>query len=104
MLFVFNGSLWPTFIVGGLLIGIVGLVSTKASSRSSNEVVKARWKVSVVTMIICVFVYICAAYFVSKRDVSGLSTAALVIIGTIMIPYYFGATQLLTRMLIADNK
>jgi uncharacterized membrane protein YqgA involved in biofilm formation len=99
LFFVFNDSIWPVFLLIGTFIGIVGLI---ASTRNHIDAALKhdRWKVSTFALLSNMLLYVIAAVAVGGNDESGLTSLALMVMFFFMIPFYFGAANLLAIMLV----
>lgn len=99
---VLNGDKWPNFIPFFVALGLLGLYVTRAFV-PEDKLSPLKWRLVLVCTLLNTILYAALAVIVAGQRDSEAFTAGLVLIGFLIMPFYYGVSALLAQYLIRDK-
>lgn len=100
LLIVFNADKWAALIPMFVAVGLIGLTISGRQQKADDQVSSRRWQASAMTLLISLVVYAAVSLIAVINDQTGRLDVGLVLVSFVIIPFYFGAAQLLSAYII----
>jgi predicted membrane channel-forming protein YqfA (hemolysin III family) len=103
LIIIFNADKWAVFIPLFVALGFMGLTISGKQRKQDDTVSRARWQSSAVALLISLAIYITAGIIKALGNSTDEQRLGLVLMAFVIIPFYFGAAQLLSLLLIRQK-
>lgn len=99
---VINGDKWPTLIPIFVALGLIGIYVTRSFDGKDN-LSPYKWRLVLVCTVTNTILFAVLATIVASKKDSESFTSGLVLMGFLIMPFYYGISALLAQYFIQDK-